>query len=89
MCYTRRQINEYLYQLNHTPLLQIPNVTDFGVLLDAKLSFTEHIEILSEANKSYDFIIRNCQKMTCLRALKTLYCGYVLSKLEYTNITDR
>lgn len=51
---------------------------DFGVFLDAKLSFVQHVEIIrSKALKSSGFIIRNCQDFADVNVVTVLYYVYI------------
>ena len=85
LSFTRRQIAyEYAYNIDNKSLSRCNTYKDLGVMFDLKLSFNDHITLkVSEAMKSYGFIIRNCKKFTDIEVLKILYFTYVRSRLEY------
>lgn len=60
---------------------------DLGVWFDPKLTFVKHMEIIRA--KSYamlGFVKRICFNMSNPYALKSIYCAYVRSRLEYASI---
>lgn len=63
------------------------SIKDLGVIFDKQLSFGDHIACkVSEAMRSFGFIVRNCKNFNNIDALKTLYYCYVRSKLEYSSL---
>lgn len=63
---------------------KVSEFRDLGVVMDARLSFSQHInKITNEAAKTLGFIIRNSRDFQDKTALQTLYNSYVRSKLEY------
>lgn len=62
-------------------------IKDLGVNFDAKLSFADHVNIISAAAlKTLGFIFRSTKLFTNMNALKCLYCSLVRSKLEYCSV---
>lgn len=75
------------YSMEQDVLSRVDSVRDLGVLLDSKLSFSNHIEkMVSEATRMLGFILRNCKSFNNIDALKTLYFSLVRSKLEYGSL---
>lgn len=75
------------YTMSDTCLQRDIEVRDLGVHFDCKMSFVKHINVV--VAKSYSmlgFIKRMCSNMDCPYALKSLYCAFVRSKLEYAAI---
>lgn len=62
-------------------------VRDLGVILDSKLTFTDHYNtIINRANNMLGFIKRFCYNFHDPYTIKTLYIAYVRSILEYCSI---
>ena len=62
-------------------------ICDLGVIFDSKLSFSHHIQFISEAAyKSLGFVIRNGREFGDVETLKTLYLSYCRSRMEYASI---
>lgn len=81
-----RRVNpiNYTYKLNGTDIVTVDKVRDLGVLLDAKLSFSCHIDsIVDKAYRNLGFIIRVTQPFKDMQCIKILYYAYVRSVLEY------
>lgn len=77
----------HCYTLNNTILTRTTTIKDLGVLLDSKLSFSDHISyITSKASRSLGFIFRIAKDFTQISCLKTLYCSLVRSTLEYCSV---
>lgn len=75
------------YYIDGTKLERKLKVKDLGVMFDTKVSFTEHINyITSRAYSILGFIKRNCWEMNDVYALKSVYCCYVRSVLEYASV---
>lgn len=74
------------YSVDSCLLKSVNTVRDLGVLLDAGLSFTEHINhITSRAFRMLGFIKRHMQDFS-VSSIKTIYIAYVRSILEYSCI---
>ncbi|KAI1524765.1 reverse transcriptase, partial [Pyrenophora tritici-repentis] len=60
---------------------------DLGVLIDQRLSFNQHIDMItSKATAALGFIRRFCYDITDVQTLKSLYYALVQSHLEYCNV---
>lgn len=83
--FTRKKLPiNYNYAINNILLNRVNTVKDLGVLIDSKLSFSDHIDaITNKAFKSLGFIMRVTQPFSDLGCLKILYYSYVRSILEY------
>lgn len=72
------------YHINHTPLIQVNQIKDLGVILDSKLKFDKHIEMITnKAYKMLGFINRITKEFTDINCIKLLYNTLVRSHLEY------
>jgi len=60
---------------------------DLGVLIDNKLSFAKHIDMItSKATAALGFVKRFCYDITDISTLKSLYFALVQSHLDYCNV---
>lgn len=74
----------FSYKLNNEIITKTNTVKDLGVILDKKLTFSEHIEsITDKAYRNLGFVIRTCKPFTDVNCIKILYYAYVRSILEY------
>ena len=72
------------YQLFGTQIERVYCIKDLGVILDQKLSFTQHASsIVGKASRQLGFLFRAAKNFTNIECLKTLYCSLVRSILEY------
>lgn len=85
MSFTRqRQPITAHYHIDGEDIERVTEFKDLGLNLDTKLDFKRHIEIIcSKAYALLGFIKRICSNMNDPYALKSLYCSFVRSKLEY------
>ena len=75
------------YYLQTYPLPKVLLVKDLGILLDPKLSFIPHYDLLcSKACRMLGFVKRNSKEFKDFLTLKSLYCSLVRSQLEYGSI---
>lgn len=80
----KKSVIEFAYNMDGAVLSRQNTIKDLGVVFDSKLSFVEHIDLkISEAQRIYGFIVRNCRGFSNVIALKSLFFAYVRSKLEY------
>lgn len=57
---------------------------DLGVLIDSKLTFMNHIEmIVAKANSALGFVKRFCYDIDDKATLKAVYSAFVQSSLDY------
>ena len=88
MTLKRRPIT-FDYAIEHTALEQVDVIRDLGVLLDRKLTFSKHVElIISKANRSLGILMRAMQTGMRSGTLKcepilTAYYANVRATLEY------
>lgn len=83
--FTRKpKITKFIYTLKNQELKVVEEVRDLGITHDSKLTYDKHIDkIVKKANKSMGFIIRSCTQFSSVKLIKTLFCSYVRSTLEY------
>ena len=66
---------------------KVLNITDLGILLDHKLTFSEHISMMvNKANDVSRFIKRWSKEFTDLYVTKQLYISLVSPILEHGSI---
>lgn len=74
----------FTYKINETQLQRVESIRDLGVLLDSKLSFSDHVDnIIKRAYRNLGFVMRTCKPFTSITSLKIVYYAYVRSILEY------
>lgn len=87
MSFTRRSestFQHFNYNINGTTLNRVQTIRDLGVIFDSKLTFEQHINIITtKAYRMLGFISRSLNKFSQLHTYKTLYFTYVRSILEY------
>ena len=77
----------FQYLLNNSVLPKVSLVKDLGILLDSKLSFIQHYDVVcSKACRMLGFVKRNTSEFKDFLTLKSLYCSLVRSQLEYGSI---
>lgn len=83
--FTRKKYaNLFDYKINNVVINKLNSVRDLGVKVDSKLTFSEHIDsITNKAYKNLGFIFRVTQPFSDVGCLKMLYYSYVRSVLEY------
>ena len=88
MSFTRKKNpTSFPYKLGLYPLQQVSEVNDLGVLIDKGLTFTSHInKVTNEAYRALGFVIRNVKPFKEEKTVITLYNAYVRAKLEYTSV---
>lgn len=86
--YTRKlKYLQYTYSIDGIDLNKPGSFKDLGITFDHKLTFTQHIDIItSSAYKTMGFIIRNCHELNNINTLKMLFATFVRSKLEYGSV---
>jgi hypothetical protein len=61
-------------------------IRDLGVLMDSKLTFSEHVDVtVSKARQMLGFIMRVGRDFRNPYDLKSFYVSLVMSKLEYAS----
>lgn len=83
----KKNIINFEYEISNAKIKKVDLVRDLGVLVDAKLSFSEHIgTVVNKAYKSLGFVLRVSRPFSDISCLKILYCSYVRSVLEYCSM---
>ncbi|KAL4120626.1 hypothetical protein QTP88_013284 [Uroleucon formosanum] len=78
---------DYLYTINDTVIDRATSNNDLGVLFTADINFCPHIDsICCRALKSLGFIMRMMNEFKLVGSLKTVYCSFVRSLLEYVSV---
>lgn len=76
----------YDYNFNGVVVERVEVVRDLGVLLDAKMTMTDHIDyIINRAYRNLGFIIRTCKPFRQPLSFKVVYYAYVRCILEYSS----
>ena len=79
-----RNVTFFDYKMSSTSINRVNTVKDLGILLDSKLSFSQHIAVTTaKAYAVLGFVKRNTQQFTDIDSLKSLYFALVRSVLEY------
>lgn len=88
VCYTRKHLDSNInISLGNQNVTRCNKIRDLGVILDSKLSFTEHYNsIIHKASNILSFIKRFTYNFNDPYTLKALYISYVRSILEYCSI---
>ena len=83
----KKQPIHFDYNLNGIQIQRVANVKDLGVILDAKLTFKQHISfIVAKASRQMGLIMRMTRDFKNIQCLVTLYCSLVRSSLEYCSV---
>ena len=86
--YTRKHTNNnFECTLGQQSVERCSKIRDLGVILDSKLTFTDHHNtIVNKANNMLSFIKRFSYHFRDPYTIKTLYVAYVRSILEYCSV---
>lgn len=77
---------EYQYHFNGVVVERTELVRDLGILLDSKMTMTNHIDyVTNRAFRSLGFCMRTCHPFTNILSFKIVYYAYVRSILEYAS----
>ena len=77
----------YPYRIEAHDVRRTTTVRDLGVLLDFKLTFNEHVEVLTKkAYRMLGFVIRNSRGLRNLNLLQLAYYSNVRSVLEFNAV---
>lgn len=75
------------YMIADTELKRVASKKDLGVIFDEKLSFHEHIDVVTRrAYQMLGFIFRSCKRFRNPDSIITLYKAYVRSHVEYCSV---
>lgn len=75
------------YRIEGNVLERVDQISDLGIILDAKLSFNQHISsMISKASRQLGFVTKVSREFTDPHCLKTLYCALVRPILENASI---
>ena len=87
MSFSRKPIIAHRYFLGQNLLIRTDSFNDLGILLDAKLSFNSHIEVMiNKARSMLGFIKRWSKEFKDPYVTKRLYTALVRPILEYGSI---
>ncbi|GBM17408.1 hypothetical protein AVEN_119450-1 [Araneus ventricosus] len=76
----------HVYKINNLVSSRSDSVTDLGIILDAKLDFSQHIDsMVSKAYRRLGILKRKTREFSSEIALKVLYYDHVRSSLGYLN----
>lgn len=85
--YRGKSLVTYDYYIGTETLQRSYKLTDLGIVFDTKLTFNDHITIVTDkAYKSLGFIIRNSKSFTDINTLILLFNAFVRSKLDYAAV---
>ena len=88
----KKNVIQSTYSINGTPLENVTKIRDLGVVLDQKLTFSDHIEyITNKVNRALGLLIRTFQSAShrCKlnrQAILAVYNANVRSVLEYCSV---
>ena len=72
------------YSIDHTTLTRVNHIRDLGILLEANMSYSSHINMITnKAFKMLGFIYRNTKNFKNIISMKMLYFSLVRSHLEF------
>jgi hypothetical protein len=75
------------YRIGDAPLRRVSHQRDLGIIIDSKLTFTFHVQlIVGKANRLFGLIKRNFYLVNNVKALKLLYITLVRPILEYNTV---
>lgn len=82
-----RNIIVFKYSINNHELARVNTVKDLGVMLDTKLIFDVHIDIIvKKAFKMLGFVLRISHRFSSVSTFINLYCSLVRSRLEFASV---
>lgn len=83
----KRQHILHKYILLEDVIKHVSQVKDLGGILDAQLSFKQHVDYaVGKASRVLGFIFRTAKEFTDIYCLKSLYCSLSRSILEYCSV---
>lgn len=78
---------EFRYHLDDVPISRVRDTFDLGVVLDAKLLYSQHVSTLvNNCFSRLGALSKLCGRFTSTKMMIMLYNMYVRSKLEYGSI---
>lgn len=86
LTHKRNPISHDYYYEEGEKIDRVNEIRDLGVIIDAKLSFTTHIELMKNKSKSMlSFVKRTCRQKFDLDSAKLLYASLVRTNLEFAS----
>ena len=86
----RKNCCNYEYKLSTNdiePLERVSCIRDLGIMMDSKLKFREHVNIIiNKANKQLGFVMRNSKNFQSKETLRILYMSLVRPILTYNSV---
>jgi len=88
MTYSKKRVTQkYKYYINDIELDRVFHIKDLGICFDPSLSFNDHYAyVINKASSMLGFVSRFCSDFNNPVALKTLYCSFVRSILNYNSV---
>ena len=72
------------YSLDNNTLTSVESIRDLGVIIDKKLTFSEHIDEVVQATLTIlEFLFSSTKDFTKTESFITLYNSLIKSKLQY------
>lgn len=86
--FSRKKIAlNYDYKIDNNNLPRVEHVRDLGIIIDSKLMFDMHIDLISsDASRLFGFVSRKCAQFTNVKAIVCLFNAFVLGKLSFGSI---
>lgn len=78
--------NIYTYMVNRHRLESVSKHTDLGVMIDSKLTFTQHVNSAVSSGRKLLGMITRLRKGLPMSALIVVYIAFVRSRLEYASV---
>ena len=83
----KKSIIDSEYCIENEPLKRVTTINDLGIMMDMKVNFNNHIDIMTNnCHRTLAFIKRRAKEFSDPYVTKTLYCSLVRSKIEYVSV---
>ena len=85
-CRNTEKICHPLLRFNNSIISQSPYRKHFGIFLDARLNFEEHLKVITTKVNKTTGLLWKLQKNLPRRVLMTMYTAFVRPHLDYSDI---